>query len=822
MLQALLWDLRFGSRTFIKAPGFTIVAVLTLALGIGAFTGMFSVVNGVLLRPLPFKDPDGLVLIKETIPRISPEPAWIPAPDVIDFEQRTSVFDGVGGFVGTQMDLTGTGSPSRIDLARLTWNTFPILGIPPVLGRTFNESEDHPGSYVAVLSYTCWQQRFGGSPDVLSQTIELDRTPYSIIGVMPPGFTMPLETAYPTPPELWVPMGFTDTERAAHGSLFIYGAVARLKPGITLSQAQADAASVMPYITELYPSTVRSRLQTASAVVPLAKDTYRSLRDPMYILLAAVGFILLIAIANIANLMLARGSDRQKELAIRIALGAASRRLVAQLLTESVLLAMIGGVVGVALAYFSTKVLLSELPSSLAHLKATSLDVRVLLLAIAAAVFSGLLFGAAPAFFALRTNLSSNLKEGGRSGSFGKQHQRLRALFVIVQVALALMLLVGSGLLIRSFQQVMAVKGGFRPEYVSVGSVFLSTAGYAHSQQVQNFWTELLARASQIPGAQSAALSTDVPLVGGWQRMITPEGYNPPPGAGLNPGLFTVVQGDYFQTMGIPLIEGRLFSPEDSINGSQAAIISESLAARYFAGEDPVGRRLKSMSQQKEASWLNIVGVVGDVKQLELEEVSIPHVYAAMTADQIPLLQRIGGVSAKLSIRTGGDPTAIAPALQSAVWSLDRQLPVTNLMTMDQVVASSTAPRRFTMILVISFAGAALLLASIGLYGVIAYSVTQRSHEIGIRVALGARRTDILRIVLGWGMALTLVGMTVGMVGAIALTKLIANVLFGVRALDAITFASVAIVLGSVALIACYIPARRAAKVDPIIALRAE
>jgi predicted permease len=822
MLQALLRDLRFGSRTFIKSPGFTVVAVLTLALGIGAFTGMFSVVNGVLLRPLPFKDPDGLVLIKETIPRISPDPAWIPAPDVIDFEQRTSAFDGVGGFVDTQMDLTGMGSPSRIDLARLTWNTFPILGIPPLLGRTFYESEDHPGSYVAVLSYTCWQQRFGGSLNVLSQTIELDRAPYSVIGVMPPGFTMPLETGYPTPPELWIPMGFTDTERAAHASLFIYGAIARLKPGVTLAQAQADAASVMLYITELYPSTVRSQLQTASAMVPLTKDTYRSLRDPLYILLAAVGFILLIAIANVANLMLARGSDRQKELAIRIALGAGSRRLLAQLLTESVMLAVIGGVVGVVLACISTKLLLSELPSSLAHLKATSLDLRVLLLAIAAAVLSGLLFGAAPAFFALRTNLSSNLKEGGRSSSFGKQHQRLRALFVIVQVALALMLLIGSGLLIRSFQQVMAVKGGFRPEHVSVGSVFLSTAGYPRSQQVQNFWTELLTRASQIPGAQSAALSTDVPLIGGWQRLITPEGYNPPPGAGLNPGLFTVVQGDYFQTMGIPLIEGRLFSPEDSLNESQSAIISESLAARYFAGEDPLGRRLKSMTPGKQGSWLNIVGVVGDIKQLELEEVSVPHVYAAMTADQIPLLQRIGGVSAELSVRTGGDPTAVAPALQSAVWSLDRQLPVTNLMTMDQVVASSTAPRRFTMILVISFAGAALLLASIGLYGVIAYSVTQRSHEIGIRVALGARGTDILRIVLGWGMALTLVGMTVGMVGAIALTKLIANVLFGVRALDAVTFASVAIVLGAVALTACYIPARRAAKVDPIIALRAE
>ena len=822
MLQTLLRDLRYGSRTLIKSPGFTTVVVLTLALGIGATAGMFSVINGALLRPLPFKDANALVLIKETIPRLGPEPGSIPAPDVIDFQQHTSVFEGVGGFVETQMDLTGMGDPSRIDLARLTWNTFQILGVPPLLGRTFYESEDHPASYVTVLSYTCWQQRFGGSPDVLSQKIELDRTPYDIIGVMPPGFAMPLETFYPTPPELWIPMGFTDTERAAHASLFIYGAVGRIKPGVTLAQAKADVASVMPYIEDQYPGTVRDLLQTQPAVLTLEQDTNHTLRQPLYILLAAVGFILLIAIANVANLMLARGSDRQKELAIRIALGASGRRLLVQLLTESVLLALIGGLVGVALAGFGTKLLLSQLPRALAQLKGASLDFRVVLLAVAASVLSGLLFGGAPAFFALRTNLSNNLKEGGRSGSFGKQSQRLRSIFVVIQVALALILLVGSGLLIRSFQRVMAVKGGFRPEHVSVGSVFLSTAGYPKAEQVQNFWTELLARASQIPGAQSVSLSTDVPLKGGWQRLITPEGYNPPPGAGLNPGLFTVIQGDYFQTLGIPLREGRLFTPDDSVNGSHNAIISESLAAKYFAGQDPIGKRLKSMSQQKQAAWLNIVGVVGDIKQTALEEQTVPHVYAPMTAEQIPLLQRIGGVSAELSVRTVGDPAAAAPALQSTVWSLDRQLPVTDLMTMNQVVGSSTAPRRFTMVLVVSFATIALLLASIGLYGVMAYSVTQRSHEIGIRVALGAGRPAILRIVLGWGMGLTLVGMILGLVSAIVMTRLVANLLFGLGALDPITYVTVAFVLGAVALVACYIPARRATRVDPIITLRSE
>jgi predicted permease len=822
MLQTLLRDLRFGSRVFIKSPGFTAVAVLTLALGVGATTGMFSIISGVLLRPLPFKDPDRLVLIKESIPRISPEPALMPAPDVLSFQQETKEFDGVGGYVETQMDLTGMGSPVRIDLARLTWNTFPVLGISPMLGRTFYENEDQPASYVAVLSYNCWRQRFGGSPDVLRQTIELDRTPYSIIGVMPPGFAMPLETFYPSPPELWVPMGFTDRERAAHASLFIYGAIARLRPDVTLAQAQADVASVMPHIFELYPSTVRSQLLTASAVIPLTKDTYRNVREPLYILLAAVGFILLIAIANVANLMLARGSDRQREFAIRIALGASGRRLLAQLLTESVLLAILGGAVGVALAVFSTRALLSALPLSLVQLKTAGVDLRVLLFAVTASVLSGLLFGGAPAFFALRSNLINNLKEGGRSTSFGKQHQRLRSLFIVVQVALALILLIGSGLLIHSFQRVMAVQGGFRPEHVSVGSVFLSTSGYPRSEQVQNFWTELLARAREIPGAQFVALSTDVPLKGGWQRLVTPEGYNPPPGAGLNPGLFSVVQGDYFQTMGIPLMEGRFFSPEDSFNGSRPVIVSQSFVEHYFAGQDALGRRLKTMSQQKESLWLNVVGVVGDIKQTALEENTIPHVYVPMTAEQIPLLQRIGGVSAELSIRTAGDPAAIAPALQSAVWSLDRQLPVTGLMTMDQIVASSTAPRRFTMMLVISFAAAALLLASIGLYGVMAYSVTQRSHEIGIRMALGAGRRDIFGIVLGWGLVLTLVGMTLGMLGAIALTRLLANVLFEVPALDWVTFVAVAIVIGAVGLVACYIPARRATKVDPIVALRAE
>jgi predicted permease len=821
-LENVRQDIRYGARRLLKQPGFTLIALLTLALGIGANTAIFSIVNRVLLRPLPYQATDRLVVIKEVIERVGPEPGPIPAPDVLTFQQETQSLEDVGGYFDTEMDLTAASQPVRISAVRITWNTFSMLGVAPLLGRTFSEEDDHPDSYLAVLSYSCWQERFGGAADVTRQTVELDRKPYRIIGVMPQGFMVPLETTSSTPPELWVPMGFTVREKAAVASLFAYGAIARLKPGVSLAQAQADVSSVMLHIRETYPSEIRNDLQTRAVVIPLSEDAYRDVRAPLYMLVSAVGFVLLIAVANVANLMLARGSSRQKELALRRALGASGRRLLAQLLTESVLLATAGGALGVALAAWSTRLLAAIAPANLPRLNGATLDWRMLLFALIVSVISGLLSGSAPAFFALRTDLNRDLKEGGRSGSLGRPHQRLQSVFVITQVALAFILLIGSGLLIRSFQRVLTVESGFRPERVTTGSIFLSNSAYPRAEQVQNFFTELLARLQQIPGASAVAVSTDTPLKGGWTRLITAEGYEPPPGAALNPGFYTVIAGDYFQAMGIPLIKGRFFTAQDSINGSRPVIVSESLARKYFAGGDAIGKRLKYGTRQQQAVWREIIGVVGDVKQTTLEENILPHVYAPMMAAEIPLLQRIGGVSVTLSARASRDSAAIAPALQSAVWSLDRQLPVTDLMTMEQVVSRATSARRFTLTLVFAFAAAALLLAAVGLYGVIAYAVTQRTQEIGIRIALGATTGAVLRLVIKRGMTPALLGLMLGLTGALALTRLVKSLLFGVSPTDPLTFLAVAVLLAGVALLACYLPARRAAKVDPMIALRHE
>ena len=825
-IQTLLKDLRFAARTLRKSPGFAAISLITLALGIGATTAMFSVVNQTLLRPLPFKDPSRLVLLKELIPRIDTEPGWIPAPDVLAFQSQTRSFDGVGGYVDAQMDLDQGSSPVRITVARMSWQTFPVLGIAPMLGRTFSEAEDRPGSQVAVLSYDSWQRRFGGVADIIGREINLDRKSFSIIGVMPPGFMLPLESAYPTPVELWTPMGFTDAERTAYASLFMYGAVARLKPSVTVAQAQADAASVMPGIIDRFPPNLKGQVIPEAAVVPFQEDTYRTLRAPLSILFLAVVFVLMIAIANVAGLMLVRGAGRQKELALRIALGASGARIIGQLLTESLLLSLLGGVAGVLTAGVGARLLIAQAPATLQRLGAPVVDPRVLIFALLVSVVSGLLFGVAPAVFALRTNLTGSLKEGGRSGGYGRQHHRLRFTFVIVQMAMAMILLVGSGLLIRSFQQVIAIKGGFQPEHVTIASVFLPKSDYPQTERVQSFLNDLLARMRQIPGVQTAAISTAAPLKTSWRRIVTPEGYQPPPGEALNPTSYTVVQGDYFRALGIPLISGRVFSPEETVNGSRSVIISQSFARRYFAGKDPIGLRLKFVVQHLPTSWLTVVGVVGDATELALDDQIGPETYVPFTAEEIPNLQRVGGVQAFLSVKSSINSGGIGEALQAAVWGLDRQLPVTEITTMNQVMDQSTAPRRFTMLLVVAFGSAALLLASIGLYGVIAYSVTERTHEVGIRVALGATRRDIQKMVLGWGLSLAVIGVGAGLAGAWALTRLLSSmmsgVLYGVRAFDPLTIASVTALLSVMAVLACFIPAARASRVAPMVALRSE
>jgi len=813
-METLLRDLRFGLRMLTKTPGFTAVSLITLALGIGATTAMFSVVNGVLLRPLPYKESNRLVLIKERLPKFTAEPIDIPAPDVITFQQENRAFEGVSGFQPVNMDLTGIGSPVRIGAARISWNGFQILGVAPLLGRAFTAEEDNSGQYVTVLSYGTWQQKFGGSPDILSRKIELDRRQYQIVGVMPPEFAFPLQSTRIKSADLWVPMSFSETEKAAVGDNFDYGAFGRLKSGVTLPQAEADAESVVRHIVNQMPAKWQEALELHGAIVPLETDALGNVRSPLLIMLAAVIFVLLIAVTNVANLMLARGNSRQKELAIRMALGASGRRVMFQLLCENILLALIGGILGVAAGFMGTKVLVSLVPANIPRLEATHLDYQVLLFALLVSVFSGLVFGAAPALFALRTNMHDSLKEGGRSGGFGKQHKALRSTFVVTQVALALILLIGAGLLIRSFQRVLEVNPGFRPEHVVTGSVSLPSTQYDKPEKVKRFFVDLVERVKRIPGAQYVGASTDLPLNLSWTHIYTPEGYQPPPGAGMNSSAHSAVIGDYFEAMGIPLVRGRLFTPEEYAKDTHAVIISESIAKQFFPDQDPIGQRLKWGPEQSEDPWQTIVGVVGDVKQGAMDAKTMPHTYTPISSGTFSLMN--------VAVRTPGDPAGTASALQSAVWSLDSQLPVTQIRTMEQVIGESYAPRRFNMILVLVFAGSALLLASVGLYGVMAYSVTQRTKEIGVRMAMGAQQADILRMMMRWGMLLTVIGVAIGTVGSFFVTRLLTDFLFGVKPSDAITFAGVAAVLGLVALLACYIPAKRATKVDPMIALRSE
>jgi predicted permease len=812
-METLIRDFRFGLRVLLKTPGFTAAAILTLALGIGATTAMFSVVNGILLQPLPYKDPDQLVLIKEKIPKFSSNSLSIPAPDVLTFQRENRVFEGVAGFQESQMDLTGLGAPVRIRTSRISWNGFQVLGASPLMGRGFTADEDQPGRHVAVISHAMWRARFGGSPDVLQQTIELNRRKYEIVGVMPPGFAFPLRSRTRTV-EVWTPMAFTEEEKASIGDNYDYDAVARIKSGVTMQQAEADSQIVMQRIAETYPASVRAEFQIFSVLSPLGEYTLGDVRTPLMIMLAAVICVLLIAVINVANLTLARGTTRQQEFAIRMALGASRQRVRAQLLSESVLLSLLGGAVGVALANIGTKALITLVPSNIPRLDEARPDSSALLFALLISVASGIAFGVAPALLSLRASLHDNLKEGGRSGGLGKSHQILRSSFVVTQTALALMLLAGTGLLLRSFQRVLEVDPGFKPDHVITGLVSLPPTEYTGKEQSINFFTEVVARLQRIPGAQYAGASTDLPMMSGWRRIFTPEGYQAPPGAGANIDAHSAILGDYFQAMGIPLLRGRLFTAEDSRNASPVVIISDSIAKRYFNGKDPIGRRLKWGPEQSDSLWLTIVGVVGEVKHGALDRETMQHSYTPVTAGGFNTLN--------LAVRTAVEPAGVASALQAAVWSLDRRLPITQLKTMDQVIDESKAPRRFTMILMLVFAGSALLLASVGLYGVMAYSVSQRTREIGVRIALGAERNDILRMVLRTGLSLTLIGIAIGTVGSFFVSRLLTEFLFGVRPSDVITYVGVVITLGAVALMACYFPARRATKVDPIIALRSE
>jgi predicted permease len=814
-LDILRQHLRFAVRLLSKNPSFTSIAVLTLALGIGATTAMFSVVNGVLLSPFPFADPDRLFTIKESIPKIGPTPMTVPAPDVLTYQRETKSFTDVAGYNESTYNLTGQGEPRKVQGARVTSNVLSVLGVAPMLGRNFTADEDQIGNErVVILSYQMWRSLFASDPNILGKSITLNHQPHTVVGVMSKNFVFPIETQLDAS-ELWVPLAFTEKERKSVGDNFGYHIIARLKPGVTLKQAQADVERVAQIIREGYPAAVKSQFEVHGVVIGLREAALGDYHRPMLIMLLAVVFVLLIAIANVANLLLTKGASRQRELSVRIAIGATGRNIITQLFTESVLLGLLGGALGLVLAILGTQALLTAVPANIPRLRSVGMDWRVFLFAFATSVVSGIVFGAAPAMFALRVNVNDGLKEGGRSMMSGPQHRYVRTGFVVAQFSLALMLLVGAGLLIRSFQRVLQVDPGFQTTNIVSGAISLPETQYKEHSQKRAFDLELMHRLEATPGVESTGAGTDLPLESGWLKIFSVDGQVPPPGAGLNVDSHTVVLGNYFQTLGIPLIRGRFFNDTDRKNSTRVVIVNKTLADRYFRGEDPIGHRIKWGPPESDSYWMTVIGVVGDVKQFDLEKDVLPQTYESYL--QYESFSELGIV-----LRGKSSAENLITALQTTVHALDAQLPITRVRTMEQVRSQSIAPRRFYLILVVLFAVSAIVLASVGLYGVVAYTVEQRTREIGIRMSLGAARYDVLKLLLGWVLSLVSLGIITGIVGSVAITRVLRGFLFGIKPTDPITFLAVPLLLATVALLASYIPARRATKVDPMIALRHE
>jgi putative ABC transport system permease protein len=822
LLDEFSQDLRYGLRVLRKSPGFAVVAILTLALGIGANTAIFSVVNAVLLSPLPYADSPRLVLIKEVLPSAGALPMYVSGPDITPIRNLSHVFDGFAGFRDWTYELSGSGEPERIIANRASSELFPVLGVQPILGRNFSAEEERPGHPVAVLGYGLWQRRFGGSRDVLGQTVNLDRQPYTIIGVMPQSFVFPLPgMGQGAAADLWVPLALSNEELSDFGDDFSWGAVGRLKPGIRLTQANADLQLTARGVLDLYQQWARDAhmplgdFQLGVEAKPLREEVTGPLKLTLWMLLGAVSFVLLIACVNVANLLLMRASGRQKETAVRLAIGAGRWRLLRQFLVEGLLLSAFGGVLGLALALWFKNAMVASMPASIPRFYPVALNWPVLLFTFLLIAATGCVFGAVPAFWSSRTNVNSSLQTNGRSHSQGPEHQRLRAAFVVVEVALSVILLVGAGLLVRSFERVLNSNPGFRPEHVLTASADLPPAQYPGDEQTAAFYKQLMRRLQQNPEVVAAGGSTDLPLLGQWNHTFTLEGSQPAPDVLANICYHSVIYGDYLQAMGIPLLRGRYFDEHDGPQATLVALVSEALAKKYWPGQEALGKRLKWGGPESADPWKTVVGIVGDVKQGPLDTAAALHTYQ-------PYAQLAGARSLRIAVRTLGDPAAIAGDVRAAVRSLDRQLALGSVRTMDEVVSRSTASRRFSLALVGSFALLAVLLAAIGIYAVLAYSVARRTHEIGVRVALGARRGDVVRLVLGHSLRVTAIGMLIGVAGALGLTRALQSLLYEVSPTDPLTFSAVLLLLVGISLAASYLPMRRAMRVDPMVALRYE